>query len=104
MYSISMTHIYGFDYMARLPILECMKTTIDISDSLLRKAKQLANAQGITLRSLTEEGLKKAIAERSARKPYKARPVTVRGKGLSKEFQSATWERIRDASYESHGS
>ncbi len=81
-----------------------MKTTIEISDSLLLKAKRLASAQGLTLRSLTEEGLKKVIEERSARKTYKARPVTFNGNGLSKEFQGSTWERIRDASYQGHGS
>ena len=80
-----------------------MKTTIEISDSILAKAKQLARDQNVTLRSLAEEGLKKVIEERSARGPCRIRPVTFGGNGLSPEFQSATWERIRDAVYEGHG-
>ena len=80
-----------------------MKTTIEISDSILEKAKQLARDQNVTLRSLTEEGLRKVIEERSVRKPCCIRPVTFRGKGLSKEFQGASWPRIRDAAYKGHG-
>ena len=81
-----------------------MKTTIEISDSILEKAKQLARDQNVTLRSLTEEGLRKVIEEKSARKQCKITPVTFRGEGLSKEFQNARWARIRDAAYEGHGS
>ena len=81
-----------------------MKTTLEISDSILTQAKQLARDQNVTLRSLAEEGLRKVIEERTARKSCRVSPVTFRGKGLSPEFQGATWQRIRDASYEGHGS
>ena len=81
-----------------------MKTTLEILDSILIKAKQLARDQNVTLRSLAEEGLKKIIEERAARRPLRIRPVTFRGKGLSPEYQGATWQRIRDAAYEGHGS
>ena len=80
-----------------------MKTTLEISDSILKQAKKLAREQQVTLRSLTEEGLKKVIEERSARKPQKVKPITFRGKGLSNEFHGASWERIRDAAYEGRG-
>lgn len=81
-----------------------MKTTIEISDSILSKAKQLAREQNVTLRSLAEEGLRMVIEERSTRKPCRVSPVTFRGKGLSPDFQGATWEQIRDAAYEGRGS
>lgn len=80
-----------------------MKTTIDISDSILRQAKQLAREQNVTLRSLTEEGLKKVIAERSSRGPNRVSPVTFRGEGLSPEFQGATWAEVREAAYAGRG-
>ena len=80
-----------------------MKTTIEISDSILTKAKELAREQNVTLRSLAEEGLRKVIEERSARRLSRVSPITFCGKGLSPEFQGATWERIRDAAYEGHG-
>ena len=81
-----------------------MKTTIEISDSLLAQAKELARDQNVTLRSLAEEGLRKVVEERSRRKPHQVQPVTFRGRGLSPEFQGGTWQRIRDAAYEGHGS
>jgi hypothetical protein len=80
-----------------------MKTTLEISDSILKQAKALAREQQVTLRSLTEEGLKKVIEERSARTLQKVKPVTFRGDGLSGEFQGASWEKIRDAAYSGHG-
>jgi hypothetical protein len=81
-----------------------MKTTLEISDSILSKAKQLAREQNVTLRSLAEEGLRKVIEERAARPPHQINPVTFRGKGLSQEFQGATWQQFRDAAYDGHGS
>ena len=93
----------GLNIWVILVIIVSMKTTIEISDSILARVKQLAREQNSTLRSLTEEGLRKVIEERSTRGPCRVSPVTFRGKGLSPEFQGATWERIRDASYEGHG-
>ncbi len=81
-----------------------MKTTLEISDSILSKAKQLAREQKVTLRSLAEEGLRMVIEKRTARLPCQINPVTFRGKGLSREFQGATWQQIRDAAYDGHGS
>jgi len=80
-----------------------MTTTLEISDSILSKAKQLAREQDMTLRSLVEEGLRKVIEERTARLPCRINPVTFRGKGLSREFQGATWQQMRDAAYDGHG-
>jgi hypothetical protein len=71
---------------------------------LLKKAKQLARREKVTLRSLTEEGLTRVINERAGRKPGEVEPVTFRGKGLSKEFKGAGWPEIRDAAYQRHGS
>lgn len=81
-----------------------MKTTIEISDSILVQAKELARNEHVTLRSLAEEGLKKVIEERSNRKPSPVKPVTFRGNGLSPDFQGMPWAHIRDAAYEGHGS
>jgi hypothetical protein len=81
-----------------------MKTTMGISDGILAKAKQLALNQHVTLRSLAEEGQRKVIEERSGRRPCRMEPVTFLGKGLSPEFQGATWKHIRNAAYEGHGS
>jgi hypothetical protein len=81
-----------------------MKTTIEISDSILRQAKKLVREQNVTLSSLIEEGLSKVIEERSDRSNIRVTPVVFDGKGLTADFQCASWERIRDAAYTGSGS
>ncbi len=80
-----------------------MKTTVDIPDALLAEAQELARRERTTLKALTEEGLRKVIAEKKARKKFRLRDASVGGKGLSPEFEGASWERIREAIYEGRG-
>ena len=81
-----------------------MKTTLEISDPLLDQVRRIAARDGETLRSLVEQGLRKVVAERSAKaKPFKLRDASFKGTGLSPEFQGASWEKIRDAIYEGRG-
>jgi hypothetical protein len=81
-----------------------MKTTIEISDHLLRRAKQVAQREGRTLRELTEEGLEAALRARERHGAYRVKPVVMNGRGLSPEFQAAGWDRIREAAYQGRGS
>ena len=41
-----------------------MKTTIDVADSLLEEARQIAARDHTTLRELVQEGLRKVIDDR----------------------------------------
>ena len=82
-----------------------MKTTLDISDPLLDQIRKIATRDGDTLRSLVEQGLRKVVAERSAKaKPFKLRDGSVGGQGLQPEFENATWDQWRDLIYEGRGS
>lgn len=76
-----------------------MKTTLEISDHLLRRAKALARRRGTTLRGLAEEGLRRVLDEAEAATRTAVRPVVVRGDGLAPEFQDASWKQVRDAAY-----
>ena len=80
-----------------------MKTTVEISNSLLEQAKRLASQERTTVRALMEEGLRRVIAERKATEPFKLRKVTFRGKGLQPEMAGASWQQIRDTAYEGRG-
>ena len=54
-----------------------MRTTIRLSDDLLRRAKKKAAEQGRTLTSLVEEGLKTVLAEsRSLRRTRVRLPIS----------------------------
>ncbi len=81
-----------------------MKTTIDIPDALLAEAQAIAARDGVTFKALTLDGLRKVIAERNAPKaPFTLRDCSVKGEGLTPEFEGASWEKIRDAIYEGRG-
>jgi hypothetical protein len=55
-----------------------MKTTIDIADDLIRRARLVQKREDITLRSLVEEGLRYVIDRHaSATKKYRFNPVVV---------------------------
>lgn len=81
-----------------------MKTTIDLPDPLLERAKRLAARDSTTLRELVEAGLRHVLKERAARAtPHALRDARVAGRGLSEEFAAAAWDDIRKASYEGRG-
>ena len=76
-----------------------MKTTIEITDELLDRAKETARRERTTLRSLVEEGLRSTLDRKEDRAGFRLRDASVGGRGLTPEFQGAAWERIRDAAY-----
>ncbi len=76
-----------------------MKTTVDIADDLLLRAKKEAEASRTTLRSLIEEGLREVLGRKSGSRQKQISPVTFRGNGLQPEFRGQGWDRIRDAIY-----
>jgi hypothetical protein len=74
-----------------------MKTTIEIADNLLARAKVRARAQHITLRALIEESLATTLDQPLPVTLIK--PVTFKGNGLSHEFEGGSWDKIRDEIY-----
>ncbi len=80
-----------------------MKTTVEISDPLLREVRRLATRQGVTLRTLIERGLHRVIADARPGTAFKLRRASFKGQGLQAEFRDASWDRLRDAAYEDRG-
>jgi len=81
-----------------------MKTTVELSDALAKRARALAAREGTTLRALVEDGLRQVLAARREKTRFKLRDASVSGNGLQPEFRDAGWERIRDALYDSEES
>ena len=77
-----------------------MKTTVEIADALLEDAKRIAARDGITLRTLIEDGLRKVLTERQTRPPFKLRDGSVKGGGTQPGIDLSNWEQIRDIIYE----
>lgn len=81
-----------------------MKTTLDISDPLLRDARKVAAREGTTLRALVEQGLRQVVAEKKHKPTFRLRKASFKGRGLRPEFADAGWDRLRDLAYEGRGS
>jgi hypothetical protein len=81
-----------------------MKTTLEISDPLLRDARKIAARERTTLRALVEQGLRDVIAKKKQRqRPFRLRKASVKGEGLHPDFAEGGWARIRDTIYEGRG-
>lgn len=81
-----------------------MKTTIELPDSLFAQARRHADAHGMTMKALIEQGLRAVMADKKEQAPFKLRDGSFHGgSGLTPEFQNASWEQIRDAIYEGRG-
>lgn len=81
-----------------------MKTTMDISDPLLDRARQLATQRGSTLRAIVEDALRAYLAESQAPDPpFRLRRCTFAGNGLQPGIDEGDWSRIRDLAYEGRG-
>ena len=80
-----------------------MKTTVEISDGLLKEAKSVAAREHTTLRTLLEEALRDALTRRATKRRFRLRKASVAGKGLQPELRGASWEGIRERVYEGRG-
>lgn len=77
-----------------------MKTTLEISDRLLRDARTIAKREGATLSALVERGLRHVIAQKGEpRTAFRLRKASFRGRGVRSELQEAGWDRLRALVY-----
>ena len=80
-----------------------MKTTVEVSDTLLREVRELAAREGVTLRTLVERGLHRIVAETKDSAPFKLRRASFRGRGLQEELGEASWDSVRYLIYKDRG-
>ena len=64
-----------------------MKTTVEISEALLKAAKRRARARGLTLRELIEEGLRRVLRDNELSGPFRLRRASYRGEGRAEGTQ-----------------
>lgn len=80
-----------------------MKTTVQIPDSLFEEVRTLAQREQTTMKALVQEGLRRIVSERKKRNRFHLRKATFKGQGLHPDLNGASWERIREKSYEGRG-
>ena len=81
-----------------------LKTTVELSDELMRSAKAHATEQNITFRALVERGLRLAMRADQSKAKFVLRDASVNGDGLNPELKGKDWGAIRSLIYEGKGS
>lgn len=77
-----------------------MKTTLDIQDALLLRAKRLSKRTGKPLRALVEEGLLHVLSEqRMQQKRYELPDCSVGDASAPNPLDSWSWQDLRDEIY-----
>ena len=80
-----------------------MKTTVEISEGLLREAKRLAVRERTTVRALIEQGLRTVVTSRRKPGGFALRRASFRGDGLVSGRSLRDWDAIRDLAYAERG-
>ena len=80
-----------------------MKTTVELSDSLLRQAKRVALKERTTVKALIERGLRLVVTGDKRGKSFKLRRASFKGDGLMSGRSLQDWKAVRDAIYSERG-
>lgn len=82
-----------------------MKTTVEISDSLLDEVRRLAARRGLTVRQVVEESLRQLVSSAGQRQRagFKLRDASFKGQGLQEGVAEGDWRQVRDLAYEGRG-
>lgn len=80
-------------------MLSHMRTSIDIPDPLLRRAKKLARERGTTLRQLLLNGLQAVIEQETPRGPHRMKDCSFGEGGLVEGLGWSDTERLDELAY-----
>ena len=81
-----------------------MKTTIDIAEPLLQRAKKMAKERNTTLKTIIESALHEALEAQSRPHPkFRLETHVFKGKGLQAGLSWDDWSTIRSVTYEGRG-
>lgn len=76
-----------------------VKTTLDIRDELLERAKRLAKREGQPLRAVVEEGLRLVLSASEERSAYVLEDFSVGDPDAPDPLESLTWQDLRQEIY-----
>ena len=76
-----------------------MKTTIDIHDELLARAKQHAKNTGSPLRAVVEDGLRQVLATSESPSPYRLPDMSEGDPGAADPLEAYSWQDLRGLIY-----
>ena len=76
-----------------------MKTTLDIHDELLNRAKRQAKRTGRPLRALVEDGLRQVLSSEAGRERYRLPDLSVGKPDGRDPLESYSWQDLRELIY-----
>lgn len=76
-----------------------MKSTFDINDALLERAKRHARIAGKPLRALIEEGLRRVLDDAAPKRRYELPDRSVGKAGAPNPLEQLSWQDLRDEIY-----
>jgi len=76
-----------------------MKTTLEVQDALLERAKRHARRAGRPLRAIFEEGLRRVLSERSAKPAYELPDASVGDPSAADPLEALSWQDLRGEIY-----
>jgi hypothetical protein len=76
-----------------------MKTTIEIADDVLMRAKRQAQREGKTLREVVESALRQQLSAKDAHGAFRLKRRPFKGKGRHPSGAEGDWQSVRDLIY-----
>ena len=76
-----------------------MKTTLEIQDELLARAKRHAKRTGRPLRAVVEEGLRQVLSDTAPRRRYRLPDLSVGEAGAKDHLEAFSWQDLREVIY-----
>ena len=76
-----------------------MRTSVDIPDPLLRRAKKVARDRGTTLKQLLIDGLRSILDSQGRAAPYRMKDCSFGSGGLAKGLAWSDAERLSELVY-----
>ncbi len=80
-----------------------MKTTLEIHDALMLRAKRYAKKTGRPLRAVVEEGLRRLLDDSGAGAPYRLPDLSVGDPNAADPLEAFSWQDLRDEIYAERG-
>ena len=81
-----------------------MKTTLEIQDELLERAKRHAQRTGRPLRAVVEEGLRQVLSTAPTRRRYRLPDHSVGEPDGKDPLEAFSWQDLREVIYGEPGS
>jgi hypothetical protein len=91
--------LYGLPIPGYMVNMVRMKTTVEISDALLDRAKRHAKRTGRPVRALIEEGLQAVLQEANTRSRYRLPDRSVGEPDAPNPLESLSWQDLRNEIY-----